>query len=94
MRLPRRCAPRNDKAGVHEEERRGASVILGVEKEEDTMLQNINILVGKVPQSTGNAETDLKELLVFTNRLMRALEYTFDLIDENEEKIKKLMEKG
>ena len=58
------------------------------------MLQNINILTGKVPQSTGNAETDLKELMAFTTRLMRALEYTFDLIDSETDKIKKQLEKG
>ena len=58
------------------------------------MLQNINILVGKVPQSTGNAEADMKELIAFTTRLMRALEYTFDLIDLETEKIKKQLEKG
>ena len=58
------------------------------------MLQNINILTGKVPQSTGNAEADLKELMAFTTRLMRALEYTFDLIDSETEKIKKQLEKG
>ena len=58
------------------------------------MLHNINILAGKVPQSTGNAETDLKELMAFTTRLMRALEYTFDLIDSETEKIKKQLEKG
>lgn len=58
------------------------------------MLQNINILVGKVPQSTGNAETDLKELMEFTSRLMRALEYTFDLIDSETETIKKQLGKG
>ena len=57
------------------------------------MIQNINILVGKVPQSTGNAETDLQELMAFTTRLMRALEYTFDLIDSETEKIKKQLEK-
>ena len=56
------------------------------------MLQNINILVGKVPQSTGNAETDLKELVAFTSRLMRALEYTFDLIDSETETIKKRLD--
>ena len=56
------------------------------------MLQNINILVGKVPQSTGNAETDLKELMAFTSRLMRALEYTFDLIDSETETIKKRLD--
>ena len=58
------------------------------------MLQNTNILAGKVPQSTGNAETDLKELMAFTTRLMRALEYTFDLIDSETEKIKKQLGKG
>lgn len=58
------------------------------------MLQNINILVGKVPQSTGNAEADMKELIAFTTRLMRALEYTFDLIDSETEKIRKQLEKG
>ncbi len=57
------------------------------------MLQNINILVGKVPQSTGNAEADMKELMAFTARLMRGLEYTFDLIDYETEKIKKQLEK-
>lgn len=58
------------------------------------MLQNINILVGKIPQSTGNAEADLKEMMAFTTRLMRALEYNFDLIDSETEKIKKQLEKG
>lgn len=57
------------------------------------MLQNINILVGKVPQSTGNAEADMKELMAFTARLIRALEYTFDLIESETEKIKKQLEK-
>lgn len=56
------------------------------------MLQNINILVGKVPQSTGNAETDLKEMMAFTTRLMRALEYNFDLIDSETETIKKRLD--
>ena len=58
------------------------------------MLQNINILVGKAPQSTGNAETDLKELMAFTSRLMRALEYKIDLIDSETETIKKQLGKG
>ena len=58
------------------------------------MLQNINIMVGKVPKSTGNAEADLKELMAFTSRLMRALEYTFDLINSETEKIKQQLEKG
>lgn len=58
------------------------------------MLQNIKIMVGKVPQSTGNAEADLKELMAFTSRLMRALEYTFDLINSETEKIKQQLEKG
>lgn len=57
------------------------------------MLQNINILVGKMPQSTGDAETDLKELMAFTSRLMRALEYTFDLIDSETETIKKRLDR-
>ena len=53
------------------------------------MLQNINILAGRFPNSTGNAETDMKELLAFTRRLMQALEHNFDLLDMETEKLKK-----
>lgn len=69
------------------------------------MLQNINILVGVQPVRTGRTEEDIRALTEFNERLMRALEYSLEMLDEAQEKtqkrleaaekeIKKLREKG
>lgn len=56
------------------------------------MLQNINILVGGVPRLTGNTREDMQEMAAFIDRLMRALEYSFDLLDAETEKMQKRIE--
>lgn len=69
------------------------------------MLQNINILAGVPPVRTGRTEEDIRALTEFNERLMKALEYSLEMLDEAQEKtqkrletaekeIKKLREKG
>ena len=69
------------------------------------MLQNINILVGVTPVRTGDTDRDILALTEFNERLIRALEYSLEMLDEAQEKtqkrleaaekeIKKLREKG
>lgn len=69
------------------------------------MLQNINILVGVPPVRTGRTEEDIRALTEFNERLMKALEYSLELLDDTmdktqrrldaaEKEIKKLREKG
>ena len=69
------------------------------------MLQNINILAGVTPVRTGDTDRDILALTEFNERLMKALEYSLELLDEAQEKtqkrleaaekeIKKLREKG
>lgn len=69
------------------------------------MLQNINILAGLPPVRTGRTEEDIRALTEFNERLMKALEYSLELLDDTMEKtqrrleaaekeIKKLREKG
>lgn len=69
------------------------------------MLQNINILVGVPPARTGRTEEDIRALTEFNERLMKALEYSLELLDDTmdktqrrleaaEKEIKKLREKG
>ena len=57
------------------------------------MLQNINILAGRIPQSTGNTDEDLKALMAFTQRLVRALEKSIDILDSEDEKLRQRIEK-
>lgn len=57
------------------------------------MLQNINILAGRIPQSTGNTDQDLKALMAFTQRLVRALEKSIDILDSEDEKLRQRIEK-
>lgn len=56
------------------------------------MLQNINILVGVQPVRTGRTEEDIRALTEFNERLMRALEYSLELLDEAQEKTQKRLE--
>lgn len=69
------------------------------------MLQNINILAGLPPVRTGDTERDILALTEFNERLMKALEYSLELLDDTmdktqkrlkaaEKEIKKLREKG
>ena len=69
------------------------------------MLQNINILAGVTPVRTGDTDRDILALTEFNERLMKALEYSLEMLDEAQEKtqkrletaekeIKKLREKG
>ena len=69
------------------------------------MLQNINILAGVTPVRTGDRDRDILALTEFNERLMKALEYSLELLDdatdkmqkrleEAEKEIKKLREKG
>ena len=69
------------------------------------MLQNINILVGVTPVRTGDTDRDILALTEFNERLMKALEYSLELLDDTmdktqkrleaaEKEIKKLREKG
>lgn len=69
------------------------------------MLQNINILAGLPPVRTGRTEEDIRALTEFNERLMRALEYSLEMLDDTtdktqrrleaaEKEIKKLREKG
>ena len=69
------------------------------------MLQNINILVVVTPVRTGDTDRDILALTEFNERLMKALEYSLELLDDTmdktqrrleaaEKEIKKLREKG
>ena len=69
------------------------------------MLQNINILAGITPVRTGDTGRDILALTEFNERLMKALEYSLELLDDTmdktqrrleaaEKEIKKLREKG
>ena len=69
------------------------------------MLQNINILAGLPPVRTGRTEEDIRALTEFNERLMKALEYSLERLDDTmdktqrrleaaEKEIKKLREKG
>ena len=69
------------------------------------MLQNINILAGVTPVRTGDTDKDILALTEFNERLMKALEYSLEMLDDTtdkmqkrleaaEEEIKKLREKG
>ena len=56
------------------------------------MLQNINIQVGNMPIRSGRTDEDIKALIDFNGRLMRALEYSLELLDEAEDKTQNRLE--
>ena len=69
------------------------------------MLQSIKILAGLPPVRAGWTEEDIRALTEFNERLMKALEYSLELLDDTmdktqrrleaaEKEIKKLREKG
>lgn len=45
-------------------------------------LQNIHIAAGPMPEETGNLQQDVKELRIYLDRLLRALEQCFDQITQ------------
>ncbi len=53
------------------------------------MLQNIRILVGPIPQETGNLKEDNKNLRLFLERLLRGIETNFDRLDNTVDKLEK-----
>lgn len=56
------------------------------------MLQNINILAGVPPVRTGRTEEDIRALTEFNERLMKALEYSLELLDDTTDKMQKRLE--
>ena len=53
------------------------------------MLQNIRILVGEIPRSTGNLTADYEALKGFLERLMKGLEHSFTNLDIRLEAVEK-----
>ena len=53
------------------------------------MLQNINILAGLPP---GRTEEDIRALTEFNERLMKALEYSLEMLDDTTDKMQKRLE--
>lgn len=56
------------------------------------MLQNINILAGLPPVRTGDTDRDILALTEFNERLMKALEYSLELLDDTMDKTKRRLE--
>lgn len=59
---------------------------------EDNMLQNINILTGVTPVRTGDTDRDILALTEFNERLMKALEYSLEMLDDTTDKMQKRLE--
>ena len=58
------------------------------------MLKNINILAGVTPVRTGDTDKDILALTEFNERLMKALEYSLELLDDTTEKTQKRLEEA
>ncbi len=56
------------------------------------MLQNINILAGKLPPETGNPKEDYKALRAYVTRLVRGLELCLETMDDQMDKLKETVE--
>ena len=56
------------------------------------MLQNINILAGKMPPETGDAKADYKALRAYVTRLVRGLELCLETMDDQMDKLKETVE--